>query len=131
MGFLDKAKEAAAQAQQKAQQGLAQGQAKVGEMQTKRQGDALLHDLGAAYYAQQRSGGSADAVSAALAAIDTHVASNGPLDAGAGAAAPMPPSSYPGAAPPPPRPPGQSPGQATPGQPTPPAQAGGYGLDDL
>lgn len=126
MGFLDKAKEAAAQAQQKAQQGLAQGQAKVGEMQTKRQGDALLHDLGAAYYAQQRSGGSADAVSAALAAIDTHVASNGPLDAGGGAAAPTPPS-YPGAAAPPPRPPGQS----TPGQPTPPAQAGGYGLDDL
>ncbi len=109
MGFLDKAKEAAAQAQQKAQQGLAQGQAKVGEMQSKRQGDSLLHDLGAAYYAQQRSGGSADAVSAALAAIDAHVASNGPLDAGAGA----------------------PPGQTTPGQPTPPAQAGGYGLDDL
>ncbi len=118
MGFLDKAKEAAAQAAQKAQQGMAQGQAKVDELQTKRRADALLRDLGAAYYTQQRSGGASSAVDAALAVLDQHVAANGPLDASPPAAAP--PAGTSTASPPP-----------TAGQPTPPAQAGGYGLDDL
>jgi len=70
MGLMDKVKAQAEQAVAKAQQGIAQGQAKVDEMQTKKHADAALRDLGAAYYAQQREGGSADAVTAALAAVD-------------------------------------------------------------
>lgn len=100
MGFMDKVKAGAEQAAAKAQQGMKQGQEKIGEMQAKRAADALLRELGSAYYAQQRSGGSADAVSAALSAVDAHVAEHGPLGEPAepAAAAPPPP-------PPPPPPP--------------------------
>src|SRR5665811_2497764 len=79
MGFMDKAREAAQQATAKAQQGLAQGQAKIDEVQTTRAADGLLRDLGAAFYAEQRSGGSHEAVVAALGAVDAHVAAHGPL----------------------------------------------------
>ncbi len=113
MGFLDKAKEAAAQATVKAQQGLTQGQAKIDEVQTKRAADSLVRELGAAYYAEQRRGGSAEAVAAALAAVDAHVARSGSLDPAsgpwAGGGTPAPPT-QPGTTPPP---------------------AGGYGLDDI
>ena len=79
MGFMDKAREAAQQATAKAQQGLAQGQAKLDEVQTSRAADGLLRDVGAAFYAEQRSGGSHEAVVAALGALDAHVAAHGPL----------------------------------------------------
>jgi hypothetical protein len=80
MGLLDKVKAQAEQVASKAQQGVSQGQAKLDSMQAKKQGDALLRELGAAYFAQQRSGGSADAVSAALAKIDAHAAEHGAVD---------------------------------------------------
>ena len=80
MGLLDKVKAQAEQVAVKAQQGVSQGQAKLEEMQAKKQGDALLRELGAAYFAQQRSGGSADAVTAALAKVDAHVAEHGAVD---------------------------------------------------
>lgn len=80
MGFLDKARDAAQQAATKAQQGMAQGQAKIGEVQAKRASDGLLRDLGAAFYSEQRQGGSSEGVVSALRAIDTHVAQNGPID---------------------------------------------------
>jgi hypothetical protein len=80
MGLMDKVKAQADQAMAKAQQGLAQGQGKLDALQAKRAGDALLRKLGLAVYAQQRSGGSAQAVDAALAAVDAHVAEHGPLD---------------------------------------------------
>ena len=70
MGLMDKVKAQAEQAVAKGKQGAAQGQAKVGELQTKKKVDGLLHDLGAAYYAEQREGGSHDAVVSALAAVD-------------------------------------------------------------
>jgi hypothetical protein len=70
MGLMDKMKEQAAQALNKAQQGVSQGKAKIDEAQAKHQWDALLHRLGAAVYAEQREGGSSDAVTAALAALD-------------------------------------------------------------
>ena len=85
MGLLDKVKAQAEQVAVKAQQGMSQGQAKLDAMQAKKQGDALLRDLGAAYYAQQRSGGSPDDVSAALAKVDAHIAEHGAVDT-----APMP-----------------------------------------
>lgn len=79
MGFMDKAREAAQQATTKAQQGLAQGQAKLDEVQTTRAADGLLRDLGTAFYAEQRSSGSHEAVMTALGAVDAHVAAHGPL----------------------------------------------------
>lgn len=71
MSFLDKVKASAEQAVTKAQQGVDQAQAKVSEVQATRTKDALYRDLGAAYYAQMRTGGSAEAVTTALAALDT------------------------------------------------------------
>ncbi len=133
MGFMDKAREAAQQATTKAQQGLAQGQAKIDEVQTTRAGDGLLRDLGAAFYAEQRSGGSHEAVVAALGAMDAHVAAHGPL--GAGSAQPAsPPPAQPGApaASPSAGPVGEPPAGSPPGSPTAgPATSGGFTLDDL
>jgi hypothetical protein len=80
MGLMDKVKAQAEQAVAKAQQGVAQGKEKVEEIQAKKHADALLRNLGAAYFAEQRSGGSADAVATALAAVDAHVAEHGPID---------------------------------------------------
>lgn len=79
MGFMDKVKAQAEQVAGKAQQGLAQGQAKLNDMQIRRRADALLRELGAAYYAEQRSSGDRGAVEHALAAVDAHVAEHGPL----------------------------------------------------
>jgi hypothetical protein len=70
MDLMDKVKEGAAQALTKAQQGVRQGRAKIDEAQAKHQWDGLLRNLGAAVYAEQRQGGSSDAVAAALAALD-------------------------------------------------------------
>jgi len=98
MGFMDKAREAAQQATAKAQQGLAQGQAKLDEVQTSRAADGLLRDVGAAFYAEQRSGGSHEAVVAALGALDAHVAAHGPLGQtgpGSSKAAPQSPAGTP------------------------------------
>jgi hypothetical protein len=81
MGLMDKVKAQAEQAVAKGQQAMAQGQAKVEELQAKRQADALLRDLGAAYHAQQRSGGPVEAVNEALEKVDAHVAQHGAIDA--------------------------------------------------
>jgi hypothetical protein len=89
MGFMDKVKAQAEQAMVKAQQGVAQGQTKIDELQTKRAADALVAALGTAYYAEQRQGGSQQAVTDALAAVDAHVAANGPI--GGPAEAPVAP----------------------------------------
>ncbi|MEU8954458.1 hypothetical protein AB0C93_09150 [Streptomyces sp. NPDC048518] len=69
-GFLDRAKE-------QAQRGLTQGKQKIDEVQEKRAGDALLKKLGAAYYAERRGTGSAQATQQALQAVEAHVAANG------------------------------------------------------
>ncbi len=74
MGLMDKVKMQAEQAKAKAQQGMNQGQAKIDQMQAKRQWDALLRDLGQAYYAHVRQGGSQQAVDSALAALDSQAA---------------------------------------------------------
>ncbi|MGH7692016.1 MAG: hypothetical protein ACREOA_04840 [Candidatus Dormibacteria bacterium] len=74
---MDKLKGQAEQAAAKAQEGTAQVQAKIDAVQAKRARDALLRDLGAAYYAQQRQGGPMGAVDQALAALDTE-ATTGP-----------------------------------------------------
>jgi hypothetical protein len=137
MGFMDKVKAQAEQAMVKAQQGVAQGQTKLDDIQTKRAGDALIVALGAAYYAQQRQGGSAQAVSDALAAVDAHVAANGPIVTATSAAPPAPAAS-PTQTPPtqtqtPPTQTPPAPG-SEPTVPTPPAaeaSGGSFSLDDL
>src|SRR6059058_4751413 len=93
MGLMDKVKAQAEQAVAKGKQGMSQGQAKLDSMQAKKQGDTLLRDLGAAFFAQQRSGGSAEAVSDALAKVDAHIAEHGAVDT---APTPPAPSSSPG-----------------------------------
>ena len=104
MGLMDKVKQQAEQALTKAQQGVAQGQAKLDEVQTKRQGDQLLRDLGAAYYAAERHGGPAEDVAQALSAVDAHYAAQeasetssdtaGAAPPAASAAAPAPSGDY-------------------------------------
>jgi len=91
MGLLDKVKAQAEQVAQKAQQGVSQGQAKLDAMQAKKQGDALLRDLGAAYYAQQRSGGPETAVTQALSRVEAHIAEHGAPDAPSASAEPTMP----------------------------------------
>ena len=127
MGFMDKVKAQAEVAVAKAQQGVAQGQAKIEDIQGKRAADALLLSLGHAYYAQQRSGGSADDVAAALAAVDAHAAANGPIErpdpaasapmgaTGMGTAGPADPSAAPPA----------------PGAPPAAAEGASFSLDDI
>lgn len=83
MGLMDKVKAQAEQAVAKGKQGVAQGQSKLEEIQAKKKADGLLRNLGAAYYAQQRAGGSADAVTGALAAVDQHAAEHGTVDTAA------------------------------------------------
>jgi hypothetical protein len=132
MGFMDKVKAQAEQAMVKAQQGVAQGQTKLDDLQTKRTGDALVAALGAAYYAEQRQGGPASAVSDALTAVDAHVATHGPIappappatPAAAAPTAPTTPTSPPPAAPAPTPPVAGASGEA-------PAPGGSFSLDDL
>jgi hypothetical protein len=113
MGLMDKVKAQAEQAMAKAQQGVTQGQAKLEAYQAKQGTGALLRDLGAAYYAQQRTGGSPDAVTAALAALDSHAAEHGPIDTAPSAAGS----------------PGAPAGSDVP--PAPEAPGGGFNLDDV
>src|SRR4051794_11856878 len=90
MGLMDKVKAQAEQAVAKGKQGVSQGQAKLDAMQSKKQADAVLRDLGAAYYAQKQKGGPADAVSTALAKVVEHEAANGAVDTAASAPAEAP-----------------------------------------
>jgi hypothetical protein len=84
VSLVDKVKQQAEHAVGLAQQGVTQGQAKLDQMQAKRQSQTLFRRLGEAYYAQQRQGGSAEAVTAALVALDEHVAAQGAKDTDTG-----------------------------------------------
>lgn len=127
MGLMDKVKQQAEQALAKAQQGVSQGQAKLDQVQTKRQADALLRNLGAAYYAKERSGGPQEAVDAAMKTLDEHAASHGEIDTSAATATTAPgvattagsATSAPQPAPPPPATMGAS------------AVAGNFNIDDV
>jgi hypothetical protein len=101
MGLMDKLKEQASQVADKAQKGAAQAQAKFEAAQSKRGGDALLRDLGAAYYAEQRQGGSHEAVAQALAALDAHAGAGGGVDVSTTGPQPVPSSQAPTSGPPP------------------------------
>jgi len=77
MGLMDKVKQGAGQALNKAQQGVSQGKAKIDSAQARHQWDGLLRNLGAAVYAEQRQGGPGSAVTSALAALDQHASEHG------------------------------------------------------
>ena len=77
MALLDKAKQAAQQALDEAKKGIDTGQAKLDEFQAKRESERLLTALGSAHFAQQRHGGSAEAVDQALTAVDSHIETHG------------------------------------------------------
>jgi hypothetical protein len=81
MTLLDKAKVAAEKAAARGKQGVQQGQAKIDAIQTKRKADALLRELGAAYYAELRHGGNHDAVTLVVDALDAHEKEHGAVDA--------------------------------------------------
>jgi len=80
MTLLDKAKVAAEKAAARGKQGVQQGQAKIDAIQTKRKAEALLRELGAAYFAELRHGGNHDAVDAAVEALDSHEKEHGAVD---------------------------------------------------
>lgn len=109
-GFLDKAKAVAQQALDEAKKGVETGQAKLDEASAKKEASRVLAALGAAFYAEQRSGGPRSEVDTALQAVDQFVAENGSAGfpgaeseaAPAPPPAPTPPPSPPSAPPPPP-----------------------------
>jgi len=68
--FFDRAKE-------QAQHGLAQGKQKVDDLQQQREGNTLLKNLGAAYYAQQQGSGTEQATQDALRALEAHIRDHG------------------------------------------------------
>ena len=83
MGLLDKVKAQATAATAVAKDAAQKGQAKLDEVQAKRVADGLLHDLGAAVYAEQSGHGTASAkddVDRLIAALKDHEAANGPID---------------------------------------------------
>ncbi|NGN70078.1 hypothetical protein G5C51_40095 [Streptomyces sp. A7024] len=69
-GFLDRAKT-------QAQSALNQGKEKVEEVQSQREGAALLRKLGAAYFNEQRGLGSPQATQEAAEAVQRHLQQNG------------------------------------------------------
>ncbi|HUY54498.1 MAG TPA: hypothetical protein VMV23_05005 [Candidatus Nanopelagicaceae bacterium] len=80
MGLMDKLKVQAEQVAARAQEGTAQVQAKLDQVQAQRATDLLLRDLGAAYYAEQRHQGSHDPVVRALAALDARSGQAGQVE---------------------------------------------------
>ena len=89
MPFMDKVKQGAAQAAQKAQQAAKAGQAKIDEAKAKREQDAMFRDLGAAVYAQRS--GTADSntsseIDRLVAALKDHEAAAGRGRGGRGVA---------------------------------------------
>jgi len=84
MGLLDKVKEGAASATAAAKDAAQKGQAKLDSVQTKKASDALLRDLGAAYYAQWTKRGDENANAAVIerlvGALQKHEDEHGPID---------------------------------------------------
>jgi hypothetical protein len=77
MGFKDAMKTNAESLARKSMEAGAKGQAKMESLQAKRRGHALLHDLGAALYTEQRLGGDAQASRTLMALLDQHAGEHG------------------------------------------------------
>jgi hypothetical protein len=77
MPFMDRVKAGATQAAHKAQEAAKAGQAKIDQVQAKREQDAMFRDLGAAVYAQKSGTGDASTsaeIDRLVAALKEHEA---------------------------------------------------------
>jgi hypothetical protein len=82
MGFLDKAKEVAKQAADKAQEGLQQGSDKINDMQATKKADDLLEALGRWTYGQRvgrDDGRAATEIDRILRELTAHESAHGPI----------------------------------------------------
>ncbi|MGH3097595.1 MAG: hypothetical protein ACRDMV_16550 [Streptosporangiales bacterium] len=84
MGFLDRAKEAAGLAKSQARVAREQGQHRFGDLQARRQAEALLREVGLAAYDEHRGEASHEGVVRALAKLDDHLQQH-PVDLSSGA----------------------------------------------
>ena len=83
MGLMDKVKAQATQVAQKAQEAGKEGKAKLDAAQQKKKGDALLRDLGAAFYAEKTGKGSGETaaeIERLLAELRAHEAEHGAVN---------------------------------------------------
>jgi hypothetical protein len=79
MSWKEKIRAQAAELAEKAQAGVAQGQAKVSEIQAKRRADALLRDLGAAVYAEHHGADRSGERQRLISQLEAHAAEHGPI----------------------------------------------------
>jgi hypothetical protein len=91
MSWKDKIRAQAAELAEKAQAGVAQGEAKVKELQAKRRADALLRDLGAAVYAEHKGADRTTERQRLLSDLEAHAAEHGPIATGPEADTPTTP----------------------------------------
>ncbi len=108
MGLLDKVKAQATAATEMAKDAAQKGQAKLSEVQSNKASDAILRDLGAAYYATQtgRSTPNTESdIARLVAALQTHEAEHGALALAPESAAAAPTAAPTSAGTPPPAPP--------------------------
>jgi hypothetical protein len=83
MGLMDKVKAQATQLAEKAQEAGKVGQAKIGNLQTKKAADTLLRDLGAHHFAKARGRGDDQTdtkIAGVMAQLDAHEAEHGQID---------------------------------------------------
>jgi hypothetical protein len=83
MGLMDKVKAQATQLAEKAQEAGKAGQAKLGTLQTKKQADALLRELGAHHFAKAKGRGDGQTdtkIAGVMAQLDAHEQENGQID---------------------------------------------------
>ena len=83
MGLMDKVKAQATQLAEKAQEAGKAGQAKLGNLQTKKQADTLLRELGAHHFAKAKGRGDNQTdtkIAGVMAQLDAHEAEHGQID---------------------------------------------------
>jgi hypothetical protein len=83
MGLMDKVKAQATQLAEKAQEAGKVGQAKIGNLQTKKQADTLLRELGAHHFARAKGRGDGQTdtkIAGVMAQLDAHEAEHGQID---------------------------------------------------
>jgi hypothetical protein len=109
VGFLDKAKAQATQLAAKAQEGVKQGQAKLGDAHAGKNLDGLLSELGAWVWAERNGrdeGRGAAEIERITGELANHEAEHGPAPSPAVVATPPPPPGGAASAVTPPPPPG-------------------------
>lgn len=94
MGFMDKVKAQTTVLAQKAQEGVTAGQAKLSDLQAKKQADGLLLELGGLVYSQHAGRATADTdakITSLIQQLESHEAEHGPVATTSATIAPPPP----------------------------------------